>query len=108
MPAVMQTYMAVQQQLPADPTLESFSSANQVGIAQLAIQYCNAAVNTSSRSRATVPGSDACNASLYGPTGNNAAGVSSVTSALAARVLGSRLGHSAAQPRRVTTASSTT
>ena len=36
----------VQQQLPSDPTLESFSSANQVGVAQLAIQYCNVAVNT--------------------------------------------------------------
>ncbi len=30
----------------AVPTLEAFSSANQVGIAQLAIQYCNTMVNT--------------------------------------------------------------
>ena len=36
---------AVQQQLPPTPTLESFSSANQVGIAQFAIQYCNEMVN---------------------------------------------------------------
>ena len=40
------TYLAVQQQLPPTPTLEGFSSANQVGVAQLAIQYCNVAVNT--------------------------------------------------------------
>src|SRR5579863_1567834 len=45
-PAVNATYLAVQQQLPADPTLEGFSSSNQIGIAQLAIQYCNAAVNS--------------------------------------------------------------
>src|SRR5271168_1554584 len=38
-PNVVTTYQAVQQQLPAIPTLESFSSAQQVGIAQLAIQY---------------------------------------------------------------------
>jgi hypothetical protein len=31
----------VQQQLPAVNTLESFSSANQVGVAQLAVTYCN-------------------------------------------------------------------
>jgi len=36
--AVFTTYQTVQQQLPAVSTLESFSSANQVGIAQLAIQ----------------------------------------------------------------------
>ncbi len=45
-PAVNATYLAVQQQLPSDPTLEGFSSSNQIGIAQLAIQYCNAAVNS--------------------------------------------------------------
>ena len=50
------TYQAVQQQLPADPTLESFSSANQVGIAQLAIQYCNVAVTPGLQAR--VPGRD--------------------------------------------------
>ena len=45
-PNVTATYLAVQQQLPPNPTLESFNSANQVGVAQLAIQYCNVAVNT--------------------------------------------------------------
>ena len=45
-PAVNATYLAVQQQLPSDPTLEGFSSSNQIGVAQLAIQYCNAAVNS--------------------------------------------------------------
>ena len=39
--AVVSTYLSVQQQLPAVNTLEAYSSANQVGVAQLAVQYCN-------------------------------------------------------------------
>ena len=81
-PAVSATYLAVQQQLPANPTLEGFSSSNQIGIAQLAIQYCNAAVS-----------SPTLQTQLYGTTlvaGQfPAAGTTNiVTSALAARVLG--------------------
>src|SRR5205807_2041827 len=55
-PNVLATYRTVQQQLPSDPTLESFSSANQVGIAQLAIQYCNVAVTTPSLQAKLFPG----------------------------------------------------
>jgi hypothetical protein len=80
------TYQAVQQQLPSDPTLEGFSSSNQIGVAQLAIQYCNVAVNTPSL-QAQVFGS----ALVAGQFHNNPAGVNSVTSALAARVLGTGL-----------------
>jgi hypothetical protein len=79
--AVNGTYQTVQQQLPATPTLESFSSANQVGIAQLAIQYCNSLVTNpaySAQLSAMFPGVS-INASTYpGSTG-------AVTSALAAR-----------------------
>ena len=77
--AVAATYLAVQQQLPPVSTLESFSSANQVGVAQLAISYCNEAVNNYSNVLfPTVP----INASTYpGSTG-------AVSSALAAKVLG--------------------
>jgi hypothetical protein len=82
------TYLAVQQQLPATPTLEGFSSANQVGVAQLAIQYCNTMVNTPAAAAVVLPGVS-INASLY----SSAGGVSSVSSALAARVLGSGLTH---------------
>jgi hypothetical protein len=82
--AVFSTYQTVQQQLPATSTLESFSSANQVGIAQLAIQYCNVAVNTPSLAAQLLPGVT-LNASTY-PGGTN-----QVSSALAARVLGSGL-----------------
>jgi subtilisin family serine protease len=78
----------VQQQLPATPTLEGFSSANQVGVAQLAIQYCNIMVNTPAAAAVVLPGVT-INAQLYSTPG----GISSVTSALAARVLGSGLTH---------------
>jgi hypothetical protein len=79
------TYLAVQQQLPAGPTLEGFSSSNQIGVAQLAIQYCNVAVNT-----------PALQAQLFGsalsPTQfTTAGGVAAATSALANRVLGTGL-----------------
>ena len=84
--AVFSTYQTVQQQLPADSTLESFSSANQVGIAQLAIQYCNVAVNTPSLAAQLLPG-----VTLSASTYATQAGIDSVTSALAARVLGTGL-----------------
>ena len=82
--AVAATYSLVTQQLPATSTLESFSSANQVGIAQLAIQYCNVAVNTPAYQALLFPGIT-FTASLY------PSGTSQVTSALAARVLGTGL-----------------
>jgi concanavalin A-like lectin/glucanase superfamily protein len=81
---VSATYQSVQQQLPSVPTLEGFSAANQVGTAQLAIQYCNAMVSNAA-SNPTVaaqmfPGVT-FNASTY-PAQTNL-----VSSALAARVL---------------------
>jgi hypothetical protein len=82
--AVSATYQAVQQQLPATNTLESFSSSNQVGVAQLAIQYCNVSVQNASYAAVMMPGVTVSASTLSSP-----AGVSQVTSALAARVLGS-------------------
>jgi hypothetical protein len=82
--AVAATYQLVQQQLPAVPTLESFSSANQVGVAQLAVQYCNIAVTT--QPQTLFPGVT-FGASLF----SSQAGVNQVTSALAARVIGAGL-----------------
>ena len=38
--SVVTTYQSVQQQLTAINTLEAYSSAKQVGVAQLAVQYC--------------------------------------------------------------------
>jgi hypothetical protein len=83
--SVVGTYQAVQQQLPATPTLESFSAANQVGVAQLAIQYCNVAVNTPALQ------SQLFGFSLSPSQFTTQPGIDSVTSALAQRVLGTGL-----------------
>ena len=88
---VSATYLAVQQQLPPIPTIEAFSSANQVGIAQLAIQYCNEMVNTPAYLSQVLPG-----VSLSAGLFATQAGMDSVTGPLAARVLGSGLNHSPA------------
>jgi hypothetical protein len=95
--AVAATYLAVQQQLPPLPTLEGFSSAEQVGVAQLAIQYINVMVNTPSYAAQVLPG-----VTFSGSLFSSPAGVSSVTTALANRVLGSGL-HSAPPASTVTT-----
>jgi hypothetical protein len=79
------TYLAVQQQLPPTPTLEGFSSANQVGVAQLAIQYCNVAVNTPSLQTALF------GAPLTASQFTTQPGIDSVTSTIANKVLGTGL-----------------
>jgi hypothetical protein len=95
--AVMQTYTTVQQQLPSDPTLESFSSANQVGVAQLAIQYCNVAVNTPALASQLL--GLTLTSGTFGANGT-APGVGTVSSALAARVIGTGLANT--QPATAT------
>jgi Concanavalin A-like lectin/glucanases superfamily len=83
--AVSATYLSVQQQLPSVPTLEAFSAADQVGTAQLAIQYCATMVNTPSLAAQIFPAS----VTSFSPTlFSTSAGVNAVSSALAARVLG--------------------
>jgi len=98
--SVNATYMAVQQQLPPTPTLEGFSSANQVGVAQLAIQYCNVAVNTPSL-QAQLFG-----APLSAGQFTSQPGIDSVTTAIANKVLGTGL-NSQPDPSTVTTELST-
>jgi hypothetical protein len=85
-PNASATYLAVQQQLPPTPTLEGFSSANQVGIAQLAIQYCNVMVNNPTYLAKVLPGVT-LSAGLF----SSQSGIDSVTGPLAAAVLGSGL-----------------
>ncbi|HXP66191.1 MAG TPA: LamG domain-containing protein, partial [Steroidobacteraceae bacterium] len=85
-PTANATYLAVQQQLPPTPTIEGFSSANQVGVAQLAIQYCNLMVNNPTYLSKVLPGVT-LSASQY----SSQAGIDAVTGPLAARVLGSGL-----------------
>jgi len=79
------TYMAVQQQLPANPTLEGFSSSNQIGVAQLAIQYCNVAVNTPTLQ------SQLFGTNLSPTQFTSQSGINTVTGALASRLLGTGL-----------------
>jgi hypothetical protein len=93
--AIDSTYLAVQQQLPSDPTLEGFSSSHQVGVAQLAIQYCQVMVNTPALVMQILPGVT-INASTY-PASTN-----TVATALAKQVLGTGLKASAAQSAVVT------
>jgi hypothetical protein len=81
------TYLAVQQQLPSDPTLEGFSSSNQIGIAQLAVQYCNVMLNTPSLAAQMFPGVNLSNPGLF----STQVGIDSVTAPLAAKVLGTGL-----------------
>jgi hypothetical protein len=81
---VSATYLAVQQQLPPIPTLEGFSSSNQVGVAQLAVQYCNEVVNNPTLLAQMLP-SVTLSAGLF----STQAGIDSVTGPLAAKVLSS-------------------
>jgi hypothetical protein len=87
-PTVSATYQSVQQQLPSVPTLEAFSAANQVGTAQLAIQYCNTMVNTPSLAAQMFPGVTFSASTFPAQQG-------AVASALAAKVLGTGM---ASQP----------
>ncbi len=89
--AVNTTYQTVQQQLPNMPTLEAYSAANQVGVAQIAVQYCNTMVSTPSYQSVIFPG-----ITFNGSTFSTAAGINAVSSALAARVIGN--GSLASQP----------
>jgi hypothetical protein len=87
--SVISTYQAVQQQLPSVNTLEAYSSAAQVGVAQLAVQYCQEVMATpgvlttvfpgvtfplsgSTFSTVTASGTDAAGNTQYTATGQAA------------------------------------
>jgi len=94
--AVNTTYQSVQQQLPNIVTLEGYSSANQVGVAQLAVQYCNVMVTTPAYSSSVLPGVT-LNSSTYSST----QGINSVSNALAARLVGNGSLHSMPQASQI-------
>ncbi|MFK7895411.1 MAG: LamG-like jellyroll fold domain-containing protein [Myxococcota bacterium] len=52
--AVDATYEELTQQLPAEPDMRSFVSANQVGVAKLGIEYCDALVGDDSPASQTL------------------------------------------------------
>jgi hypothetical protein len=87
---VKQTFEIVKQQLPVVENIETFSSAHQVGIAQLAIEYCNALVDDNALRSAYFPGFDftaAANVAF-----NGAAQRSLVLNPLITRTLNSNVG----------------
>src|SRR5690606_20197568 len=47
-PGVKATYLKVEQQLPTLTNIDGFLAAQQMGITQLAVAYCNALVNDTS------------------------------------------------------------
>lgn len=54
--SVQSTYELVKQQLPSAPQMNGFLSAHQVGIAQMAIAYCNTLVNDANLRSSYFPG----------------------------------------------------
>ncbi len=80
---VSATFQTVKQQLPTSPTLEGFLSSHQVGIAQLAIQYCSEMLNDTTKRSAMFPGVDfSAPGKLGTQTGRNAIINPLVTAAL--------------------------
>ncbi|MEM9171289.1 MAG: LamG domain-containing protein [Pseudomonadota bacterium] len=73
-PDVMTTYELVQQQMPVAPALDGFLASNQVGIAQLSVEYCNALLNDTGRRATYFPGLDfsaSANAAFGSQAGRN-------------------------------------
>lgn len=82
--SVNNTYLTVKQQLPTTTNIEAFLSSHQVGAAQLAISYCSALVNDSTRRSQLFPG--------FNFSGSIAAGsADAVINPLVARSLGINL-----------------
>ena len=79
---VVSTYLGVQQQLPAINTLEAYSSANQVGVAQLAVEYCDQVMATPALQAKLFPGVNFSTLSLP-------SGAASITGPLTAIAVGS-------------------
>ncbi len=55
---VLATFLTVKQQLPSVENIEGFISAHQMGVTQLAIEYCNALVDDINLRAAYFPGFD--------------------------------------------------
>ena len=97
--SVVSTYQNVQQQLPAINTLEAYSSANQVGVAQLAVQYCAQVMASPALQSAMFPGVNFSNpnllpgssSSITGPLAQLAVGGGSLASQPAAATVSTEL-----------------
>lgn len=92
-PDVMATYTAVKQQLPTLTDIDVFVSSQQMGVTQLAIEYCNALVDDSTARASYFSGFDfnaAANIAF-----NSTAKRDSILDALIAKTMGANL---ASQP----------
>ena len=86
--AVATTYSTVKQQLPTVPDIKGFLASHQMGITQMAIQYCDALVEDGTKRTAFFNGFD-FNANVADAF--DAAGRSQVTDALLANFIGTGL-----------------
>jgi hypothetical protein len=91
-PAVKSTFVNVRQSLPAVDSFEAFLASHQTAIAQLAIQYCDALVD-SSAATAYFPGLDlnGAPATVFGANGPTA-GKDALIDPLIARMIGTNVG----------------
>lgn len=55
-PAIQATYETIRQQLPSSENISGFVSAHQVGVSQLAIEYCSALIDDSGLRSSLFPG----------------------------------------------------
>jgi hypothetical protein len=94
-PNVRATYELVKQAMPARETIEGFVASQQTGVAQLAIEYCNALIEDTTLRSAYFPGMNfnAPAATAYGTAG----GRDLVFNPLLDRMLGVNVG---SQPNR--------
>jgi len=85
---VMETYERVKQQLPTDENVEGFLSAHQMAITQMAIEYCNALVESTSLRASFFPG---FNFSAVPATALDNAGRTALISPLLSKAIGTNL-----------------
>jgi hypothetical protein len=83
------TFTRLKQQLPTVETIEGFLSAHQVGVAQLAIEYCNSLVEDPAKRSAFWPGVD-LNAAA-GPMASSAVARSQIIDPIIARAINSNV-----------------
>jgi concanavalin A-like lectin/glucanase superfamily protein len=89
-PAVYGTYNLVKQQLPTVPDIAGFLASHQMGITQLAIQYCDALVRNDTARADFFPDSFNFNASVA--VAFDAAGREALTGVLLDKLVGTNIG----------------
>jgi hypothetical protein len=81
------TFATVKQQLPTVADMQSFLASHQVGVAQIAVQYCSELVNDATRRQQIWPSVDFNSGSQF----SSQAGIDAMINPLVDRVLGTGL-----------------